>query len=197
MRKISPSHRRLIAIPALTVVLGALAIVAAQWAKHEAALLRDARTQLERRIQEGAAHATHDRQSESLRARMQAWRHRGLFEVADRFRWIDAVGRARHAAQLRSVDYEVASVEAPASSRNMATGSAGSRLAEMRMTVRLRLADEAQLLTFLSTLEAEPGGMLCMRTCEIRQVTVASDASTPLEAQCELSVWNARPVDQT
>lgn len=197
MLRISVSRVRLLTIPALTVVLGALAIAATQWAKHEAASLREARTRLERYIQQEAAHATRDRDAELLRARMQVWRQRGLFEVADRFRWIDAVRRARYAAQLRSVDYEFAGAESSAPSQDVAPRSSGSLLAQTRLTVRVPLADEAQLLTFLRTLDAEPGGVLCVRSCEVRRLAGASDATTLLEAQCEFSVWNALPVDET
>lgn len=197
MFKIDAQRLRRFAIPALAAVLGVLAMLSTQWAKRETAALREARARLERRQHDEAASATRHRHAQAIRERMQVWTRRGLFEPSDRFRWIEALGHARNAAQLRSVGYEFATAASPVALHDTAQPPPGPRLSETRLTVHAQLAHEEQLLRFLRALDAEPGGALRVRTCEMRRLADMSDPSVILDAQCELSVFNAQPMDKT
>lgn len=197
MFKIDARRLRRFAIPALAAVLGVLAILSIQWARRESTALLETLTRIERRQQDDAAVATLQRHAQSIDARMQAWARRGLFEPPDRFRWIGAVGRARDAARLPSVDYEFAASASTATPGDGAQAPPGSSLAELHLTVRVRLAHEGQLLTFFDALDAEPGGALRVRTCEIKRLPDASDSAALLDAQCELTVFNAHPLHKT
>lgn len=197
MLKIEARQLRPAAIPALAATLGLLAVLATHWSQRESASLREARAQVQRRLQDEAAAATRHHHAQLVHARMQAWVRRGLFEPPDRFRWIAAVGRARGAAQLPTVDYEFTAAASTARQVDAAPASVGPRISDTRLTLRVGLTQEAQLLTFLRALEAEPGGALRVRSCEIKRLAEVSVPSVALDAQCELSVLNAEPSDKT
>lgn len=176
---------------ALVVACGTLLWAAAHWARHESALLLQARSRHGAQVARAAAAAEHSRRLHALRIRTEAWRQRGLIGAADRLRWVENLGNARLRAGVGTVEYELAPsmpVPMPAAASDRTASALRAHATPMKL--RMTMTDEDALLAFFQDLQSRAPGLFRFDACELSRLGDASQGADRLEARCSLDWLN-------
>lgn len=174
---------------ALLALAALLALVAAGWSHHQAALAAQARDAARSAVAEARLQLLHSRQQQQLvAAHLAAYRTlaaRGFVGPEARLAWIEAAQLANRDAGLYGLDYRLAprQLAPPAIAQGLPLGYTA-------MTLTFPVLVETDLPRFLAALQQRAPGLMRLRTCKLTRLADAPFVAVnqpQLQAECE--VW--------
>ena len=113
----------------------------------------------------------------------------GMVGEEARLDWIEHLARARQAAGLRRLEYELR----PRRKLAEAAAAPSHQLTASTMKITSRLAHAGRALAFLDELSTEPTALMRVQTCKLSRPTATEAEADQLALDCELDWVTVNP----